>query len=450
YFEQKIDHFNLTSLTFQQRYFINKDYFNKNKENNVGVIYIGGENELKESRVKNGLFYSIIKETGGLLAALEHRYYGKSQPYPTFETKNLAYLSSKQMLYDILDFKNYLKNKYNINHFILTGGSYSANLAVWSKLNFDQDYLAIFASSPPLTLKEDFYEYDQGISKALNNQGCNDKLIKIRQHLDELYQKNSDELENIKTKLNCSPIKDNLLFLYTISDILATIIQYNSNDHLPSIDSFCSSLNKAPINDIQLLLMEYIRQLNLFLEDQNQSCYDFSNYQDLTNTTINPKSYFRQWIYQSCNEFGYWQTAPSNQTSLRSIYLTKEWFNEFYCKNVFKDKPFDLFGNINAYNQQYSFINNKNINELSKNANFTNIILTNGELDPWNKLSLLPDVTKLMNVRNNLMQQVNSDSYIIEIKGASHVSDMDQIHFYDSESVQSTKQFIKNKVTNWI
>jgi len=42
----------------------------------------------------------VAKDHGGLLVTLEHRYYGASQPFPDWSTKNLEYLTSQQALAD--------------------------------------------------------------------------------------------------------------------------------------------------------------------------------------------------------------------------------------------------------------------------------------------------------------------------------------------------------------
>jgi len=43
-------------------------------------------------------------EHEALLVSLEHRYYGESQPFESWATENMEYLSSKQALADIAHF----------------------------------------------------------------------------------------------------------------------------------------------------------------------------------------------------------------------------------------------------------------------------------------------------------------------------------------------------------
>lgn len=47
----------------------------------------------------------LAKKFGAAVVSLEHRYYGKSTPFKTTETKNLRYLSSKQALFDLAVFR---------------------------------------------------------------------------------------------------------------------------------------------------------------------------------------------------------------------------------------------------------------------------------------------------------------------------------------------------------
>ena len=49
----------------------------------------------------------LAKKFGAAMVTLEHRYYGKSNPFDSLTTENLKFLSSKQALYDLATFRQF-------------------------------------------------------------------------------------------------------------------------------------------------------------------------------------------------------------------------------------------------------------------------------------------------------------------------------------------------------
>jgi serine protease 16 len=106
-FHQKLDHFDSSSnVTFSQRYVINKDVYNNS---HVMIVYIGGEGGLGKSSVEGGFQFYLAQTYGAVLASLEHRFYGQSQPFDRLTPDNLKYLTSYQALNDLADFITYIK-----------------------------------------------------------------------------------------------------------------------------------------------------------------------------------------------------------------------------------------------------------------------------------------------------------------------------------------------------
>lgn len=57
------------------------------------AVYIGGEAELTNTSIASGEIVEFAQQNGGMLLALEHRYYGQSQPFANLSTANLRWLS---------------------------------------------------------------------------------------------------------------------------------------------------------------------------------------------------------------------------------------------------------------------------------------------------------------------------------------------------------------------
>lgn len=109
--DQPIDHFNYNSdLTFGQRYYVLNDYFQRN---GPAYLYICGEAECKG--ISNTSWTAeIARQTGGIIFALEHRYYGKSLPFgdQSLDTDKLQFLNSEQALSDLAYFIQYIRKAY--------------------------------------------------------------------------------------------------------------------------------------------------------------------------------------------------------------------------------------------------------------------------------------------------------------------------------------------------
>lgn len=106
-----IDNYNYTDTrTYKQRYWINAKYFNVSDENAPIFLYICGEYtcSIREDRLYP---FMVGASHGALLTALEHRFYGKSQPFDDLSTENLGFLSAEQALSDIAHFLYFLTER---------------------------------------------------------------------------------------------------------------------------------------------------------------------------------------------------------------------------------------------------------------------------------------------------------------------------------------------------
>merc|ERR1719410_2217104 len=111
---QKLDHFNKEDQrTFKQRYFANFDHF---KPGGPIFINIGGEGPLDSKDVSGYLTNALFaNQTNGATVALEHRFYGKSQPFNSLATEHLTYLTSRQALHDLAQFQRWLTANRSLN-----------------------------------------------------------------------------------------------------------------------------------------------------------------------------------------------------------------------------------------------------------------------------------------------------------------------------------------------
>ncbi|KAF0694115.1 hypothetical protein As57867_014926, partial [Aphanomyces stellatus] len=168
---QLIDHTDAANkATWKQRYFFSDQFYGG--PGSPVFLYIDGEGEASNSTVvSSGLFMNeLAKKYKAMVVNLEHRYYGKSQPFPDFSTANLKYLRAEQALADIATFQDHFKAKLNVTQdskWIAFGGSYPGMLAAWLKLKYPGRFVGTLASSAPIHTKSDFFEYGDIVTHGL-------------------------------------------------------------------------------------------------------------------------------------------------------------------------------------------------------------------------------------------------------------------------------------------
>ena len=101
YFEQQLDHFSDDATTWPQAYFENNASWAGPDSAAPVYVYIGGEGPLSAASVTSNFIVDVLPQTGGLLLALEHRYYGchnaSSCPYSdASDPGHLDYLTTDQ------------------------------------------------------------------------------------------------------------------------------------------------------------------------------------------------------------------------------------------------------------------------------------------------------------------------------------------------------------------
>jgi len=90
-----VNHYNYQDhRSFAQRYWINDKYFNASDPRAPVFLYICGEYtcSIREDRLYP---FMVGASNGALLLALEHRFYGASQPFKDLSLESLQYLSAE-------------------------------------------------------------------------------------------------------------------------------------------------------------------------------------------------------------------------------------------------------------------------------------------------------------------------------------------------------------------
>jgi serine protease 16 len=425
WFNQTLDHDNSNSPTFKQKYFVNTQYY---KPGGPAFVYIEGESPISSYWVTDGNMAEIAKENNGIIFGLEHRFYGDSQPFEEWTLDTLKYLSS---LNGVKDIGNFVKNVINPTtnktfentKWITFGGSYAGTLSAWAKEEYPDDIFIGYATSAPVLGKENFYEYDQVIVSALGPQ-CANEMNSIKNYIDELYD-DKTAFNQLKSDFNCTDVENDDLFLYTIADMLAYIVQYNTPVSTPNIDTFCTGLVNQ--TDMKSKINHYIDQTNKLRSNLGFTCKSLEGYDSLIATKADNQSMMKPYIYQCCQEWGFWQTAPKQGISTRSKRLTLNWFYDYFCSAQFYGKQLGP-SNPSLNNNHFKALNNYTPRTL----------WINGDSDPWNIQSV------------NNVQDSTPDRPIYLIKNGSHCSDVYPDDHTDSVSLTDTRKKIKADISRWL
>ncbi len=88
----------------------------------------------------------------------------------------------------------------------------------------------------------------------------------------------------------------------------------------------------------------------------------------------------RQWYYQTCTEFGYFQTTDSTHQPFGKLISLLSYTD--VCDKVFEVQEAALKSAIASTNTHYG----------GTNVTGTNTVFPNGSIDPWHRLSVLKDI----------------------------------------------------------
>jgi len=340
--------------------------------------------------------------------------------------ENLEYLSSQQALADAALFISNFKSLYpKATDVIVFGGSYAGNLASWFRLKYPHLASAAVASSAPVLVELDMTQYLDAVGLSLTKIAgieCDENIKKATLEIQGLLSIESGRMTISKLFQTCDPInseEDVATFMSNLMSIWMEAAQYNTD--LPpkmAMAALCSVMD----NDTsQSLLLKYVSVLRSEIVD---SCLDVS-YEKMIDALKN-ESYSgeigdRQWTYQTCVEFGYFQSTDSQQQPFGNLVPLEYYTN--ICRDVF---GFSWLPRIAESNVNYG----------GKNPQSSNVLFVNGGLDPWSSLSITSYISE------SLMYLVIPDT--------SHCADMYRTRPNDPTDLVAAQIMIASQIHKWL
>jgi len=392
FFNQTLDHFDVLApnTLWPQRFWINSTYFNGGES--PVFLYIEGEGAGSANSVVSGEHVEYAKTYGALLVSLEHRYYGASIPTADLTTTNMRYLSSHQALADIAEFYSfYLKPTFGLtasNKVITFGGSYPGALSAWARLRLPHIVHGAVATSSPIQTSFDDVSYNDVVADSLKypliggSPACLSSTTQAFEAIDAAFSGTPDLRHAMASKLlSCTGLdaqNDTMWAASNYGSFVQGLVQYNLEGR-NSVADFCAEMTKAgrsPIDSFAAVIATA----------QGGECMD-NSYKDylslLQNTTADAAAGglgLRQWTWQCCTQFSYWQDCdPDSQCPLSKKFMTLD-SNTQQCQ--------DAFGESVSYALNEKRTQFTNAYMGGQQIVSSNIIVPNGDVDPWHALSL--------------------------------------------------------------
>ncbi|XP_032526594.2 putative serine protease K12H4.7 [Danaus plexippus] len=442
YFLQKLDHSSPTDQRYwEQRYFVNESFYDFNNPGPV-FLMIGGEGTADPRWMVKGTWIDYAIHFKALCILLEHRYYGQSRPTMDLSVKNLQYLSSYQALADLAYFINAMNNKYKFNKdvkWVVFGGSYPGSLAAWMRLKYPHLVHAAVSSSGPLVAKVNFMEYFQVVVNALREktggEECVGQVKLAHKQIQEIIKTDPATIE--REFRVCEPFSkasqnDMKNFYNSIADDFADLVQYNEDNRISgdkmyknlTINSVCDMLTEPGGKPAFKKLAAYN---SIVLNKSNQTCLDYgydNMIKELRNISWGSEG-GRQWMYQTCTEFGFYQTSSSE------IEVFGDFSLEFFiqqCKDVFGSKFNDAFINDAAKwtNSDYGGLN----------IPAKRVVYVHGSIDPWHALGMTTTE--------------ENDAPAIFIRGTAHCANMYPASKNDNPGLVSARMEVRSYLESWL
>jgi len=441
WFNQTLDHFKPgDSRTWLQRYWINWDHYSAG---GPILLMIGGEGEANPIWLSTGAWKEYAENENAAMILLEHRYYGKSHPTKDMSVKNLNWLTSKQALADLSMFVMTMKKEHKLTgKWIALGGSYPGSLAAWARLKYPHLISGAVSTSGPLRAKANFVEYLEVVAASMDasRSDCFKTLEDAIKRVKYLTSHRVGWSLLTKQFSLCSPFNGSQLadvasLFEALVGNFEGIVQYNKDNREfegaewtnVTVDTLCDMMTD-PDRGSSLARLKAVNNLALVMA--GEKCLDHTYKSQLTELqSVDWESSAakggRQWTYQTCTEFGWYQSSESPKLNFGNIIPAK--FFEYMCTDLFGPK-FD----IDLINKG---IEDTNTYYGGTDIQVTNTVFVHGSVDPWHAMGI---------THTN-----SSGMEAIYIEGTAHCANMYPPKEDDLPQLKSARTRIAQLISEW-
>jgi len=332
-------------------------------------------------------------------------------------------------LADLAHFHEFISASYNLtgaNKWIVFGGSYAGSLSAWLRIKYPHLIYASVASSAPVQAIVDFTGYNDVVTRSLGNSavgGSEQCVTAVRgafQTIDDMLKdgKNDQLARDFIACTNLTTGQDVALFVMNIVENIQGAVQYDAQQMFGSVRYVCSTMTSS--DNFYHNLLQFIKMVPWFhcVESSWTELIKKLSHERLSNT-------MRAWTYQTCAQFGFYQTCKTNTSCVFSHHITLQPYLDI-CQQVFKITSTVVYDQVDFTNVYYG----------STNPQGSRVLFVNGLIDPWHSLSVL--------------MNISSTEQAIVIPDSSHCADMELGGVLGSPALLEAVKKISEQIGEWI
>ncbi|KNC86670.1 hypothetical protein SARC_01207 [Sphaeroforma arctica JP610] len=314
---------------------------------------------------------------------------------------------------------------------IVFGGSYAGAMAAWMKEKYPFLISGSVSSSGPVQAQLNFPEYMDVVTTSMRNLGGDECIAALEDALKTVHDQSqtSQGWEWLGAKFNtCTPIRDEKdlsVFQSSLTGQFSNSVQYNHQINKIPAEDLCSQMTTNTSAIDQLVQIIHISTKGKCVDASWKDSIDV-----LKEEAFDGQAAARQWQYQTCNEFGYFQSTEGVQADNPFRWLqamTLDLSGPAVCREVF-----GIAGpNIDETNRYYG----------GKDVITANVTYVNAKIDPWHILGVIESTSALDGQEGN---------EVLLLEGGSHCADMRIIPKYDTDELKNVRERIAANVHKYL
>ncbi|XP_019716504.1 dipeptidyl peptidase 2 [Hippocampus comes] len=439
YFTQSLDHFNFNAMgngTFLQRYLITDKYWNTG----YGPIffYTGNEGDIWEFALNSGFLTELAAHQEALVIFAEHRYYGKSLPFgnESFNIPQIGLLTVEQAIADYAVMISALKRQLSAADcpVIVFGGSYGGMLSVYMRIKYPNVVAGALAASAPILSTAglgDPRQFFRDVTADFEtiSPECKYAIKGAFHHLKELgerqdYSKIQSAFALCKRPSSVQDIHQLNGFLRNAFTLMA-MLDYPYSTHF---------MGNMPANPVKVACETMLRGSDLLTSLRDTAaivynstglltCFDVSSlYVECADPTGCGLGFDSMaWDYQACTEINLCYESNNITDMFPAMTFTEE-ERLRYCSKRWGVIPRPGWLKIQFWGDALS--------------SASNIIFSNGNLDPW--------------ANGGVQKSLSSSLIAINIGGGAHHLDLRGSNVADPASVIEARKTEADLITQWV
>ena len=433
WFNQRNDHFSKGDITtWKQKYSVNATLWGG--AGHPIFVLLGGEGPMGSRTLSGGyVINEYAARARAMLVGIEHRFYGDSIPGDgTLSTANLKqYLSADQALADYAAVISHVKAQYNTpsSKVVTFGGSYSGSLSAWMRQKYPHIVHAALASSAPVLAQLDFPEYFEVLKAAVGDE-CAGRIHAATGRVEALLATAEGKAQLERDFRTCTDIggpEDEVTFLESLADGTAGVVQYSDDANAMgrgyNIARMCSVICAG--SDPYAAFVNFTLDYMAFTGEECTAASHADEVKELRNTDPTaPGAAGRSWYFQTCAEYGYYQTIEADDMPFSKRIDLKHFLQ--LCSEAY-----DIDAAAPAVSVNYT-----NVYYGGRNPHSSRIVFTNGSVDPWHALGNIEDFDEAMPV--------------FYVKGTAHCADLYKSTPEDIPGLTAARTKTWEKLSQWL